>query len=72
MVIEQSRLLELDWDQAIATLPELLTTADTRRQALKIAEQIAYADGHLDTKEQVVIARIAAALHFTSLSSCPG
>ncbi len=52
IVTDQSKLLQSDMDAAIKTLPKLLKTKKDRKDALKIAMEMAMADGVLADEEQ--------------------
>ncbi len=62
MVREQSRILQTDPDQAIATLPKLIKTSKDRQRAMAAAQKIVFADRVRNSKEEVVWARIRKAL----------
>ena len=44
MVKEQSRILQIDPDQAIATLPKLIKTSKDRQRAMGAAQKVVFAD----------------------------
>ncbi|MDY0362626.1 MAG: DUF3141 domain-containing protein [Desulforegulaceae bacterium] len=58
IAIEQSRLLHLDREKALKTLPKLIHYKKDRKEALEIAEKIALSDSVIDEKEQKIIKRI--------------
>lgn len=59
IIREQSRIVQTDADQAIATLPRLLTGAKDRRDALAMLDQAVAAIGRgLTPQEQAVLERV--------------
>jgi poly(3-hydroxyalkanoate) synthetase/tellurite resistance protein len=58
IAIEQSRLLHLDREKALKTLPKLIHYKKDRREALEIAEKIALSDSVIHEKEEKIIKRI--------------
>ncbi|MGE4520042.1 MAG: DUF3141 domain-containing protein, partial [Desulfobacteraceae bacterium] len=58
IAIEQSRLLHLDREKALKTLPKLIHYKKDRKEALEIAEKIALSDSVIDEKEEKIIKRI--------------
>ena len=66
MVKEQSRILQTDLDQAIATLPKLIKTSKDRQRAMAAAQQIVFADNDRNPKEEAIWARISKALKVKS------
>lgn len=63
ITIEQSRILQTDEAQALSTLPVLLKTKTDRKEALKLAKQIADSDSiDLDEREQKILETIKAVL----------
>ncbi len=63
IVREQSRVVQTDQDQAIATLPQLLPSKEDRRDALAMIDEAAATIGRpLAPQEQAVLARIKAHL----------
>jgi tellurite resistance protein len=66
MVKEQSRILQTDLDQAIATLPKLIKTGKDRQRAMAAAQQIVFADKDLNPKEEAIWGRIRKALKVKS------
>jgi tellurite resistance protein len=66
MVKEQSRILQTDLDQAIATLPKLIKTSKDRQRAMAAAQQIVFADKDLNPKEEAIWAQISKSLKVKS------
>jgi hypothetical protein len=63
IVREQARIVQTDADQAIATLPALLTTAPDRRDARAMLDQAVVHIGRaLEPQEQAVLERVRAVL----------
>jgi tellurite resistance protein len=63
IIREQSRIVQTDADQAIATLPRLLTGAEDRRDALAMLDQAVAAIGReLTSQEQAVLERVKTVL----------
>ena len=63
IIREQSRIVQTDTDQSIATLPQLLSGKQDRRDALAmIAKAVAAIGRELEPREQAVLARIQAVL----------
>ncbi|MGM0417501.1 MAG: DUF3141 domain-containing protein [Thermodesulfobacteriota bacterium] len=58
IALEQSRLLHLDKEKALKTLPKLIHYKKDRKQALEIAEEVALSDSVIDEKEKEIIKRI--------------
>ncbi len=66
LVREQSRILQTDPDQAIATLPKLIKTSKDRQRAMAAAQKIVFADRVRNSKEEAVWARIRKTLKLKS------
>ena len=63
IIREQSRIVQTDADQAIATLPRLLTGAEDRRDALAMLDLAVAAIGReLTSQEQAVLERVKTVL----------
>jgi poly(3-hydroxyalkanoate) synthetase/tellurite resistance protein len=58
IAVEQSRLLQIDREKALKTLPRLIHYKRDRREALEIAEKIAHADSVVTKEEKEVIDKI--------------
>lgn len=58
ITIEQSRLIHLDKEAALETLPKLIHFKKDRQEALEIAEKIALSDSVIDEKEEEIIKKI--------------
>ncbi|TYT75415.1 DUF3141 domain-containing protein [Desulfobotulus mexicanus] len=63
MVIEQSRILQVDREEALNTLPKLIHLKKDREEALQIAEQIAHADENFPEPEQQLLERLRNAMN---------
>jgi tellurite resistance protein len=60
---EQAALVSYDLDEAINTLPKLITKKVERQEALEVAHAIAAADLEIDEKEKEVLDKICNALN---------
>jgi len=58
VAMEQSRILQVDMDKALNSLPRLIHYKKDRREALEIAKKIALADSVVDESEKKMIGRI--------------
>ncbi len=57
---DQARILQIDFDQAIDSIPKLIKTRKERERALAFAQEIAFADEIIDEKEKELLERIQA------------
>jgi hypothetical protein len=62
IVRDQARLLQVDEDQALQALPRLIVSAEDRRDALEIAQEVFAADRDLSDRERDVLHKIERAL----------
>ncbi|PIE71416.1 MAG: poly(3-hydroxyalkanoate) synthetase [Deltaproteobacteria bacterium] len=62
IVVEQSRILQTDFDGAIKALPKMMSRKVDRKRAFALAESVSTADGELHENEARVLDQIKAAL----------
>ncbi len=68
---DQSYMLQLDHDRALAALPKLLPTPEERREAWEMAKTIAMGDGVVDEAQQQTLNRLEKALQLQGIAKQP-
>ncbi|MFZ5570751.1 MAG: DUF3141 domain-containing protein [Thermodesulfobacteriota bacterium] len=58
----QMRLLQIDWDRAIDSLPQLIRSPESRLTAIAVANAMVESDGKTNRKEKNLLKRITALL----------
>ncbi|MCW7753740.1 DUF3141 domain-containing protein [Desulfobotulus sp. H1] len=67
LAVEQSRILQVDREQALNALPKLIHLKKDREEALKIAERIARADEQIQDPERILLDRLRSAMNIADL-----